>query len=142
MIFNRSQTKLLLFVIIILGSVAFIMLWFNNLLECEAKVISKKVAPEGNLVAVVYGRTCGSTEGYTTHVSLLKDMNKTPSTAGNILVIDSNYQQTPSDELGIAKIAVDWLSPNKVALSYSKKARIFRSYKEYKGVSVEHQLLE
>ena len=139
---TRSQTQLLMFVMILFGSVAFVMVWFNDLLECEAQVISKNVSPDGNLVAVVYGRTCGSTEGYTTHVSLLKDMVKTPSSAGNILVVDSNYQQAPSDDLGITTIAVEWYSQRKIVLTYNKKVRIFRSNNEFNGVTVEHRLRE
>jgi len=140
MIFTRSQINLFIFVVIILGSVGFVMVWFNYILECETQVISKNVSPNENLIAVVYGRSCGSTEGYTTHVSLLKDKIEPPSFAGNILVVDSNYQRAPSDDLGITTIAVEWLSQNKIALTYSKKVRVFRSNKEHHGVTVVHRL--
>jgi len=139
---NRSTLKVLLFFFLIIGSSAIVLLKFNYVIECTTEKMSKNISPDGEFLIYVYGRKCGSTEGYTTHISLLESTAKPPTLSGNILALDSNYGLAPADDLGIVSVDVDWVSAKHVALSFDKESRIFRSIKKLKEITIEHNLRE
>jgi hypothetical protein len=104
---------------------------------CENEVVSAERAPGGQRVAVIFGRSCGATTGFSTQVSLLQP-SELPLEPGNVLVIDDNTGHVPTGPTRGPAVRARWLAGDHLELRYSGRARVFRAAESVHGVRVTH----
>ena len=107
---------------------------------CSNSLISEEIAPNGNLKAIVFERSCDATTNFSTQVSVVPARSKlTNDESGNTLVISAGKEPTPLGGRGGPDIAVTWSTPNKLLLSYHRSARVAKARKRVDGVTIEHR---
>lgn len=80
---------------------------------CDNKVISESVSPDGYLKAVVFSRDCGATTGYSTQVSIIKNIDSLPNEVGNVFV---------NSEKEHGRVSVTWSQDGRLLISYESQA--------------------
>ena len=87
---------------------------------------------------VVFERSCGSTTGFSTQVSLLPASRDWPRGVGNVFVADDDHGSESLGERHTLKLSALWLTEDRVLISYSAKARVFRRKSEVNGVAIQY----
>src|ERR1043166_8245063 len=87
---------------------------------------------------VVFERSCGSTTGFSTQVSLLPASRDWPRGVGNVFVADDDHGSESLGERHTLKLTALWLTEDRVLISYSAKARVFRRQSEVNGVAIQY----
>jgi hypothetical protein len=107
---------------------------------CSNSVVAEAVSPNGHYKAVTFERSCGATTGFSTQVSLLPVASELPNEAGNALVLSSGAAATPLGFWGGPAVAVTWLGPQQLQLSYHVTAQVSFAAKLLQGIVVAHKV--
>ena len=125
-------------VVIAMGIIAAIVI--PNMMDppCENKILSIQKSPNDQFAAVIFWRNCGSTTGFNTQVSLIKNGEKLKNQSGNLFVADTDHGKAPVAKHGGPEVNVYWLRVNNLIISYPENARVFKKETELKGVHVDY----
>ena len=110
--------------------------------RCGSSSIAEVPAPDRRLKVSVYERDCGATTDFATHVSLVDMSAATPTTPGNILVVDTDHGRAPSGPGGGPEVRLTWLADTLLLLRYDHRDRGFRSVAGVNSVSIRYEPFE
>jgi hypothetical protein len=88
--------------------------------DCRTEVASRALAPNGKLQAIAFRHGCGTATPATELVSIFP-MGGATSDVGNVFVAQGGTR-TPN------RIALHWLSPADLAVTYDPGARVARKH--------------
>jgi len=104
---------------------------FGNVLvgcsPCENEVARSIFSPSGEYKAVVFSRSCGTTVGFNTQVSVLRSSDTLPNDGGNILILG-----------GDIPLKVTWLGNSGLSIQNDSSAKIFKQNDSVLGISVAY----
>ncbi len=109
--------------------------------NCANHVVADATSPTSNLRAVIFGRDCGATTGFSTQVSLIDLHAGTPAGKGNIFVADDNHGTVSLDANRTIPLKTSWTSDHHLIISYPGNARVFLKRSEYRGVRIAYEVL-
>jgi hypothetical protein len=99
---------------------------YNN--EAPAEHLS----PDGQWKYVSFDRNCGATTRSNLQVSVLPASGALPRGAANVFIADDDHGATTF----VAQ--PEWLSPRKLRITYSSKARIFKKESKTGPIEIEY----
>lgn len=107
---------------------------------CQNTVASRRFAPDGKHVAVLFQRDCGATTGFSTQVSIF-DSDDKPSGEGNTFVADDDHGAARVGDWEGSWVEMKWLSPERLLIRYAAKSRIFKQNENVSGVNITYQVV-
>jgi hypothetical protein len=97
---------------------------------CENEVLSESISPGRTIKAVKFRRDCGATTPYSIQVSVIPISSRVKqSDSGNVFVA-TDVQ--PDD------VSIEWLTDQRLRLSYPRGARLFSGESNLSGLRVEY----
>jgi hypothetical protein len=111
-------------------------------MECQNQQLSSVSAPNRELRAVTFERSCGATTGFSTQISLL-GTNEEATTSGNLFIADTDHGKAPSGPGGGPRVSAEWRGADTLLIRHHPNARVFKAEKTLGGVVVlfEHDSL-
>lgn len=106
---------------------------------CENKLVQSLEAPGAARRAVLFSRTCGATTGATSQVSILRSGHVLKG-KGNAFVADTDHGEAGATAWNGPWVALRWLSPTRLLVSYDSRARTFSENPRVDGVDIEYEL--
>jgi hypothetical protein len=94
--------------------------------------------PTGQYVAVLFQRDCGATIGFSSQVSLLSE-GEEPGEGGNLFVADTNHGAAPPAASGGPRVEMEWQAPDRLLISYDRRARVFKKVTQLRGVTIDYR---
>jgi len=104
--------------------------------DCENEILTELPSPDGRLIAVVFERDCGATTDFSTQVSVLPKASRLPDQGGNVFVADTNHGAVPPGPGGGPEVEVIWSDRATLMIRHRSEARVFKSERRVKGVTV------
>jgi len=92
--------------------------------DCKDTVVERLLSPDGKHEAVLFQRDCGATTGFTTQISVVEPGEKV-SGGGNTFVADDDHGKARVGAWEGPWAEINWLSANRVQISYARRSRIF-----------------
>jgi hypothetical protein len=117
-----------LFLLLLLSPLLVAIAYCRDERLCGNQLRSVAMAPDGVHAAIVFRRDCGATTGFSTQVSLVGP-GALPSDSGNLLILD--------DE---PAVAVRWLGPDRLLISYRQGGPPFLQEHEWDGVRILYRV--
>ena len=108
--------------------------------QCGNHVARQFSDPTGEHVAVLFQSDCGVTTGYSSHVSLLAE-DEEPGEDGNLFVADTNHGAAPPAAAGGPRVEMEWQAPDRLLISYDRRARVFKKVTQLRGVTIDYRLI-
>lgn len=105
---------------------------------CRNTVVREAVAPDGQMKATLFERSCGATTGFSSQVSVLR-AGETESGRGNALIADTAGSAAPAAAWGGPDVAMEWTGPRDLILTYHARARIIVGESSVRGVNISHK---
>lgn len=106
---------------------------------CENSVKREAVSPDGVLKAVLFERSCGSTTGFSSQVSILP-VAETETRKGNAFIADTAGGLAPAASWGGPDVALEWTSPAALTLAYAPRVRVIIAEPTVRGVAISHRI--
>lgn len=103
---------------------------------CSNTIVTEIPGPKQNNKVVIFERNCGATTGFSTQVSILPYDDLLPYQGGNTFIVDTDHGEAPAAEWGGPEVKVKWISSSKIELLYHKNARVFKSEKDVRGITI------
>ena len=100
--------------------------------RCANEAPAEHVSPDGKWKYVSFDRNCGATTGSNLQVSVLPTSQKLPNEAANAFTADDNRGATRF----VAQ--PEWVSPDRLRITYSRKARIFKKQSAVGAIEIEY----
>lgn len=95
---------------------------------CGNTVFAESQAPDGKLKAVVFGRSCGATDGGSTQISILPVSVDLPNESGNICVV-SLFPQ----------VELRWAGNNELVIAHHEGATFLNAVQSFYGVTIKYE---
>ena len=105
---------------------------------CVSILIAEFPAPSKPLKASLYVRDCGATTDFSTQVSILDTIEQSLPVPGNVIVLDTDHGRAPRGSRGGPEVRVDWAADTMLILTYDRRARVFSSATEVRGISIRY----
>lgn len=102
---------------------------------CANTVAFRVPAPDGRHDAVLFGRDCGATTGFSTQVSVL-DPGTLPPGAGNAFIADDGSGAAPTGDWGGPWAELRWLGSDRLLVRHAAGARLFTQGGTVSGVRI------
>jgi hypothetical protein len=99
---------------------------------CANEAPAEHLSPDGQWKYVSFDRNCGATTGSNLQVSILRSSKSLPNNAANAFIADDNHGKTTF----VAQ--PEWVSPNRLRITYSAKARIFKRETKVGSIEIEY----
>jgi hypothetical protein len=107
--------------------------------DCETTVLRRIPAPDGQREAIVFGRDCGATSGYSTQVMIGTPGQQIGVDDGNVLVVDdTTLTGLPAETTRGPLVGVQWQGNDVLELRYSWLVRVFIGSERVNGVRIVH----
>lgn len=106
---------------------------------CQNTVVRDAVSPDGKLKAVLFERSCGSTTGFSSQVSVLP-VGETEDGKGNTFIADTAGGLAPAAAWGGPDVLLEWTSPTALTLAYASRARVIITEPSVRGVTISHRI--
>jgi hypothetical protein len=100
--------------------------------NCANETPAEHLSPDGQWKHVSFDRNCGATTGSNLQVSVPPASKSLPNSVANASVADDNHGATRF----VAQS--DWISPTKLRITYSPKARIFKRESKVGKIDIEY----
>ena len=91
---------------------------------CDNTIWSSHASPNKNFKLVTFERNCGATTGFSTHLSILKNGETLPNSAGDTLVIKGRPGDVAPD--------ISWINDKKIELRIKRGGMVFLAAKEWR----------
>jgi hypothetical protein len=106
--------------------------------DCGNEILRVHYSPTKQLKAVVFGRDCGATTGFSTQVSIMSANDDLSNEAGNVFVADTDHGKSPSGPGGGPPVDVEWKGESSLNVIYDNRARVFLRKDSQNGVTVTY----
>lgn len=106
--------------------------------SCTDTIVSRSRSPDGRHDAVLYGRDCGATTGFSTQISVL-DAGEQPTGSGNAFRADTDHGVGRAGDWGGPWAQAEWLSADQLLVTYAARSRLFEQVQVVSGVHVSYQ---
>ncbi len=100
--------------------------------ECQNEAPAEHVSPDGQWKYVSFDRNCGATTGSNLQISVLAVSKSLSSGGANAFIADDNHGATRF----VAQS--EWLSPRRLRIVYSSKARVFKKEAKVGPIDIEY----
>jgi len=141
-VLKKTLTVIGVIIIIMLVGFSIWTGWFFHLLGsgCTNGVLDSSNSPDQQYKVVIFGRNCGATTDFSTHVSVLTvNENTDKLSTGNILIIDSNNGQDSSkNREGGPVVISQWEGPKTLIITFNSKARSYQKVQRYKDIEIRY----
>jgi hypothetical protein len=94
---------------------------------CDNEISQSVVSPDGTLRAVVFGRNCGATTGFSTQLSIIPANSELPGEPGNVYIAENAIQ-----------MRLRWASETALEVSARPTGRVVLHKSNFNGVSVRY----
>jgi hypothetical protein len=99
---------------------------------CANEAPAEHLSPDGQWKYVSFDRNCGATTGSNLQVSILPASKSLSNDAANAFIADDDHGKTTF----VAQ--PEWVSPNRLRITYSAKARIFKRETKVGSIEIEY----
>ncbi len=99
---------------------------------CGNEAPAEHLSPDKQWKYVTFDRNCGATTARNLQVSVLPAAKRLPSSAANAFIADDNHGATQF----VAQ--PEWISPRKLRITYSAKARVFKREAAVGPIDIEY----
>jgi hypothetical protein len=100
--------------------------------DCANEAPAEHLSPDGQWKYVSFDRNCGATTRSNFQVTVLHASKSLPNSAANAFIADDNHGATRF----VAQ--AEWISPTKLRITYSPKARIFKRESKVGPIDIEY----
>jgi hypothetical protein len=100
--------------------------------DCANEAPAEHLSPDGRWKYVCFDRKCGATTGNNFQESVLPASKSLPNSAANAFIADDDHGATRF----VAQS--EWISPTKLRITYSQKARIFKRESKVGPIDIEY----
>ena len=115
-----------------LAIVLFVVAMLLSGCDCENEGLAEHLSPDGRWKYVSFDRNCGATTRSNLQVSVLPASKPLSNGAANAFIADDNH--------GAARFVAqsEWISPTKLRIIYSPKARVFKRESKVGPIDIEY----
>ena len=92
---------------------------------CENSVLQDIPSPDGHRHAIIFGRDCGATTGFSTQVSVVPSVRDAHG-GGNVLIADTDHGKARDGQGGGPVVTAHWIDARTLEIQYDSAARVFR----------------
>ena len=92
---------------------------------CGNSVIEELPSPKENKTAYIFERDCGSTTGYSYHLSLIDSDEELPNKAGNTFVSDNLFE-------------IEWVTNSRLRVDYKRCAETLKKDRFVNWTEIEY----
>jgi hypothetical protein len=104
---------------------------------CRNTPLQTIKSPDSRLKAVFFERDCGATTSFSSQLSIIASNDSLPNEGGNVFIADFPAGQSAISQEGPA-IAISWINPMTIAVTYESSARIFKMNEKVGGIRVTY----
>ncbi len=106
---------------------------------CGNDVLEDVKSPNGKRHAVIFGRHCGATTGFSTQVSILRSSETVPKGTGNTFIADDDHGAVRVGVKGTMDVRLRWESDEVLIITYPQEARVFQKEGNRAGVNIRYE---
>lgn len=105
---------------------------------CSNTVLTTVPSPDGTHQAIVFGRDCGASTGFSTQVSILHaGARLSNNVSSNTFVADADNGIAPAGRGGGPRVEVEWREAELLEVRHDSRARVFRTESHVRGITVQ-----
>lgn len=93
---------------------------------CENTLVRSLPSPDGRQQAVLFERSCGTTTGFSTQVSILA-IGAKPKGPGNVFSADDDHGQAVAGPWGGVWAEMNWESSRRLRIGHAPGARLIKA---------------
>jgi len=109
---------------------------FKN--PCRNQTLVESLSPDRSKKVVIFQRSCGATDGYSTQASLISPDSSLANKSGNLFVADTDHGVAPSGAGGGPELRYHWTAPNHLLIEHHVAARVFKAEHRFKTVEITY----
>ena len=109
---------------------------FKN--PCRNQILSESLSPARTKKVVIFQRSCGATDGFSTQASLISTDAPLANEPGNLFVANTDHGVARSGPGGGPELRYHWAAPNQFFILHHMAARVFKAEDRFKDVEITY----